>query len=70
MRLPPSCRNCLDQIRATGAIDFDNLTGFINDPGDRRRAGEREVLTAREGGGADPAVRASSLCMARTTARL
>ncbi len=26
------CRNCTDQIRATGAIDFDNLTGFINDP--------------------------------------
>ncbi len=26
------CRNCTNQIRATGAIDFDNLTGFINDP--------------------------------------
>ncbi|WP_434212204.1 TonB-dependent receptor [[Pseudomonas] boreopolis] len=26
------CRNCTDQIRATGAIDFNNLTGFINDP--------------------------------------
>ena len=26
------CRNCTNQIRVTGAIDFDNLTGFINDP--------------------------------------
>ena len=26
------CRNCTNQIRAVGAIDFDNLTGFINDP--------------------------------------
>ncbi|MDQ1134260.1 outer membrane receptor protein involved in Fe transport [Pseudoxanthomonas winnipegensis] len=26
------CRNCTNQIRATGAIDFDNLTGFVNDP--------------------------------------
>lgn len=26
------CRNCLDQIRLVGGIDFDNLTGFINDP--------------------------------------
>lgn len=26
------CRNCSDQIRATGGIDFNNLTGFINDP--------------------------------------
>ena len=26
------CRNCTNQVRATGAIDFDNLTGFINDP--------------------------------------
>ncbi|MBN6149326.1 TonB-dependent receptor [Xanthomonas sp. AmX2] len=26
------CRNCTDQVRATGAIDFDNLTGFINEP--------------------------------------
>jgi iron complex outermembrane receptor protein len=26
------CRNCTDQIRNTGAIDFDDLTGFINDP--------------------------------------
>ncbi|WP_045769722.1 TonB-dependent receptor [Xanthomonas albilineans] len=26
------CRNCTNQIRATGAIDFNNLTGFINDP--------------------------------------
>lgn len=26
------CRNCTDQVRATGAIDFSNLTGFINDP--------------------------------------
>jgi iron complex outermembrane receptor protein len=25
-------RNVLDQIRITGAIDFDNLTGFVNDP--------------------------------------
>lgn len=25
-------RNILDQIRVTGAIDFDNLTGFVNDP--------------------------------------
>lgn len=26
------CRNCTNQIRATGGIDFNNLTGFINDP--------------------------------------
>jgi iron complex outermembrane receptor protein len=26
------CSNCLNQIRLTGGIDFDNLTGFINDP--------------------------------------
>ena len=26
------CRNCTNQIRAIGAIDFDNLTGYINDP--------------------------------------
>ncbi|SLJ91295.1 TonB-dependent receptor [Novosphingobium mathurense] len=26
------CRNCLDQIRVIGAIDFNNLTGMINDP--------------------------------------
>jgi iron complex outermembrane receptor protein len=26
------CRNCLNEIRTVGAIDFDNLTGFINDP--------------------------------------
>lgn len=26
------CRNCTNQIRATGAIDFNNLTGFVNDP--------------------------------------
>ncbi len=26
------CRNCMNQIRLTGGIDFDNLTGFINDP--------------------------------------
>ncbi|MCC4602454.1 TonB-dependent receptor [Xanthomonas campestris pv. badrii] len=26
------CRNCTNQIRVTGAIDFNNLTGFINDP--------------------------------------
>ena len=26
------CRNCANQIRAVGAIDFDNLTGYINDP--------------------------------------
>ncbi len=26
------CRNCTNQIRATGAIDFNNLTGFINEP--------------------------------------
>jgi iron complex outermembrane recepter protein len=26
------CRNCTNQIRIVGAIDFDNLTGFINDP--------------------------------------
>jgi iron complex outermembrane receptor protein len=25
-------RNILDQVRITGAIDFDNLTGFVNDP--------------------------------------
>ncbi len=25
-------RNILDQVRVTGAIDFDNLTGFVNDP--------------------------------------
>jgi len=25
-------RNLTNQIRVTGAIDFDNLTGFINDP--------------------------------------
>ncbi|MET0517844.1 MAG: TonB-dependent receptor [Burkholderiaceae bacterium] len=26
------CRNCTNQIRVTGGIDFNNLTGFINDP--------------------------------------
>jgi iron complex outermembrane receptor protein len=26
------CRNCTNQIRTTGAIDFQNATGFINDP--------------------------------------
>jgi len=26
------CRNCTDTTRITGAIDFDNRTGFINDP--------------------------------------
>jgi iron complex outermembrane receptor protein len=26
------CRNCTNQIRTVGGIDFDNLTGFINDP--------------------------------------
>jgi len=25
-------RNLLNQVRVTGAIDFDNLTGFVNDP--------------------------------------
>jgi iron complex outermembrane receptor protein len=24
--------NLLNQVRATGAIDFDNITGFVNDP--------------------------------------
>ena len=26
------CRNCTNQIRVNGAIDFNNLEGFINDP--------------------------------------
>ncbi len=26
------CRNCANQIRVNGAIDFNNLEGFINDP--------------------------------------
>jgi iron complex outermembrane receptor protein len=26
------CRNCTNQIRVIGAIDFENATGFINDP--------------------------------------
>ena len=26
------CRNCTDQIRNTGGINFENATGFINDP--------------------------------------
>ncbi len=26
------CRNCTNQIRVTGAINFENATGFINDP--------------------------------------
>ncbi len=26
------CRNCLNQVRIVGGLDFDNLTGFINDP--------------------------------------
>lgn len=26
------CRNCANQIRAVGVIDFDNRTGYINDP--------------------------------------
>jgi iron complex outermembrane recepter protein len=26
------CRNCTNQIRAIGGINFDNTTGFINDP--------------------------------------
>jgi len=25
-------RNILDEVKVTGAIDFDNLTGFVNDP--------------------------------------
>ena len=24
--------NILDEVKVTGAIDFDNLTGFVNDP--------------------------------------
>jgi iron complex outermembrane receptor protein len=26
------CRNCTNQIRATGALDFNNLTAFTNEP--------------------------------------
>ncbi|WP_423820982.1 TonB-dependent receptor [Salinisphaera sp. SPP-AMP-43] len=26
------CRNCTDEIEGNGAIDFNNLTGFVNDP--------------------------------------
>jgi iron complex outermembrane recepter protein len=26
------CRNCTNEIRVTGAINFNNLTGFINEP--------------------------------------
>jgi iron complex outermembrane receptor protein len=26
------CRNCTNEIRAIGAIDFENVTGMINDP--------------------------------------
>jgi len=26
------CRNCANQIRVIGAIDFDDALGFINDP--------------------------------------
>ncbi|HEX4647888.1 MAG TPA: hypothetical protein VH111_03600, partial [Steroidobacteraceae bacterium] len=26
------CRNCTDQIRNVGGINFENFTGFINDP--------------------------------------
>lgn len=26
------CRNCTNQIRTVGVIDFDNRTGYINDP--------------------------------------
>ena len=26
------CRNCTDQIRNIGGINFENFTGFINDP--------------------------------------
>lgn len=26
------CRNCTDETRVTGAIDFNNRTGFVNDP--------------------------------------
>ena len=26
------CRNCTNQIRAIGGIDFENTTGMINDP--------------------------------------
>ncbi len=26
------CRNCGNQIRTIGVIDFDNLTGYVNDP--------------------------------------
>jgi iron complex outermembrane recepter protein len=26
------CRNCTNQVRNIYAIDFDNLTGVINDP--------------------------------------
>jgi len=26
------CRNCTDQIRAIGGINFENTTGMINDP--------------------------------------
>ena len=31
-RWPAFVRNITNQIRVTGAIDFNNLTGFINDP--------------------------------------
>jgi iron complex outermembrane receptor protein len=26
------CRNCANQVREIGAIDFDNLTAYVNDP--------------------------------------
>ena len=26
------CRNCTNEIRVTGGINFENFTGFINDP--------------------------------------
>jgi iron complex outermembrane receptor protein len=26
------CRNCANQVRAIGGIDFDNLTSYVNDP--------------------------------------
>jgi iron complex outermembrane receptor protein len=26
------CRNCANQIRVIGGINFENTTGYINDP--------------------------------------
>ena len=41
------CRNCTNQLRVNGAIDFNNLEGFINDPARRRHPVPRQLAVTR-----------------------